>query len=216
MPHITRVACQLILVLILGYSAAGSAQTREEWRTTEQNDASGLELKQNYTGVTPGSGNTLPKVTALKGKSGNWVTWPGFSMLDNGGSRIFLQTTAALTYQVVKKKRGVTLKFAEVKVFLSNNRNPLITTHFNTPLRRAYLKRRHKSVELVMELKVAVEPAISQTVDKDGYHYMFIDFPAGRYPVAELRSATTTLSTNDLPSPSGQSTVDAQTTPASP
>jgi hypothetical protein len=163
------------------------AQTREEWRAASEGkqETQPLVLDQSYHGVTPGTGNTLPRVAELKGKSGNWVTWPGFTMLENGASRIFVQTTSAIEYEIVKKKNTLVLKLKDSQVFLTNNRNPLVTVNFNTPIERAYLKVRKKKVELVLELKVPSEPTITQTVDKDGYAYVFVDFAAGQYPIEE-------------------------------
>jgi hypothetical protein len=161
------------------------AQSTEEWRATEDgDDTSQVKLEQNYHGVTPGSGNNLPKVEELKNLSGVWVTWPGFTMREDGSSRIFLQTTVAVEYTVEKIKKGkkrVVIKLKDARVHLSNNRNPLVTTHFNTPVKRVSLKKRKKSLELRIELKVPSPHHISQTTDRDGYHYLFIDFQKGDY-----------------------------------
>lgn len=157
------------------------AQAPEEPQTTDDSAVPQLQLNELYHGVTPGSGNNLPRVEELKGKSGTWVTWPGFVMLPDGSSRVFLQTTVTMKYSLIKKKNKMTLRLKNAKVHLSNNRNPLITTHFNTPLKRGYLKKYRKSLDLVLEMKVEQTPIITQTVDSDGYHYLFIDFPSGSY-----------------------------------
>lgn len=149
---------------------------------TEERDVPSIGALAPYHGVIPGTGNNLPRVEELKGKTGIWVTWPGFLLKEDGGSRIFLQTTQELTFNVEKRHATILLTFPGASVFLSNNLNPLVTEHFNTPLNRAYLKRKKKTVELVLELRVIVDPAMSQTVDQDGYHYLFIDFPSGTYP----------------------------------
>jgi hypothetical protein len=160
------------------------AQSPKEWRATEsQDEGRSVELEQKYTGVRPGSGNNLPRVEALKGKPGMWVTWPGFLLLDDGTSRLFLQTTGPVAYTITEKSRQITLRLKNAKVHLRNNRNPLVTVHFNTPLDRAYLKKNRKSLDLVLELRQPAAPSISQTTDSDGYHYLFIDFPPGDYPV---------------------------------
>ncbi len=161
------------------------AQSTEEWRTTEDGDnTSQVKLEQSYHGVKPGSGNNLPKVEELKNLFGVWVTWPGFTMRKDGGSRIFLQTTVAVDYTVEKMKKGkkrLVIKLKNARVHLSNNRNPLITTHFNTPVKRASVKKRKKSLDLIIELKVSSPHQISQTTDQDGYHYLFVDFQEGDY-----------------------------------
>ena len=91
----------LAVALLLGPMAnATRAQTVEDWRATEDAEQKEVpKLEQRYHGVVPGSGNPLPQVEELKGKEGTWVTWPGFTMRRDGGSRIFLQTTIALGYQ---------------------------------------------------------------------------------------------------------------------
>ena len=182
-----RRICRIIAAtFFLAVIAGGAfAQSTEEWRATEDGEnASKVKLEQNYHGVKPGSGNNLPKVEELKNLSGVWVTWPGFTMREDGGSRIFLQTTVAVDYVVEKKKKNkkrIVIKLKDARVHLSNNRNPLITTHFNTPIKRAALKKRKKSLDLIIELKTPAQHKISQTTDPDGYHYLFIDFPEGDY-----------------------------------
>ncbi|MDJ0763477.1 MAG: hypothetical protein QNJ97_10855 [Myxococcota bacterium] len=167
------------MVLIAAPAFAVRAQTREDWRATEDKQGpSPKVLNQSYSGVVPGGGNTLPRVEALKGRDGTWITWPGFLKRPGGGSRIFLQTTGAINYKVKQKDRLITLHLKDARVYLSNNRNPLVMTHFKTQVSRAFLKKRGTRVELIIELKEKALPEISQTTDADGYHYLFVDFPS--------------------------------------
>ncbi len=167
------------------------AQSQKEWRETESKQATiPKNTTPHYEGVTPGSGNNLPKVEELKTKPGTWVTWPGFRMLSNGASQIFLQTTGSVKYDLVEQKMKLILKMKDASVHLSNNRNPLVTTHFNTPVRRTYLKRKKRAgVELIVEFKQPCTYQISQRFDADEYHYLFIDFAAGAYPVEDSTSS---------------------------
>jgi hypothetical protein len=172
--------------LTLGFAVASAAvaQSVEDWRKTEEPApaAAPLVLVQSYQGVVPGAGNTLPRVQELKGKPGIWVTWPGFTMRPDGGSRIFLQTTNALSYERRDKNKKIVLRFYDTSIFLSNNRNPLVTSHFNSPVNRAYLKKSRKYIELVLEMRAAEAPAITQAQDADGYTYFFVDFASGSFP----------------------------------
>lgn len=168
-------------ILIVSVENLAWGQTRDDWRATENIDeAKKPQIEEPYHGVTPGSGNNLPKVAELKNKPGTWVTWPGFLMLPDGSSRVFLQTTGPMTPKMEKTKKIAVVKLGKANIHLSNNKNPLVTTHFNTPLDKAYLKkrkvRRKTHVELILELKSDVTPQISQTTDEDGYHYVFFDF----------------------------------------
>ncbi|MBN2530937.1 MAG: hypothetical protein JXR76_31410 [Deltaproteobacteria bacterium] len=164
----------------MGFAAA---QSQDEWRQATENTAPRLQLNQSYAGTKPGEGNKLPQVTELKEKKGLWITWPGFMMTDDGGSRVFLQTTGPLKYKTKTQKKKIVLTFKKTRIHLSNNRNPLVTSHFNTPVSRINLKRRGKNSELILNLKTESTPNISQMTDADGYNYLFVDFPQGQYPI---------------------------------
>lgn len=154
--------------LILGAPSDGAAQEKPPQS----------ENVENYEGVIPGSGNNLPRIVELRGKKGTWVTWPGFMMLPGGGSRVFLQTTDALKYKVTESPEKIVVRIDRAKIFLSNNKNPLVTTYFDTPLRRTDLRAQGRNVELTLFLKVPAVPVIRQVSDEDGYNYLFIDFTA--------------------------------------
>lgn len=181
--------CAVAALCSIAIVGGATAQTREDWRETEEKKSTpSLELVQGYHGVTPGSGNNLPKIDELKGKEGNWITWPGFTMLPNGGSRIFLQSTMAIKYNTLPdKKKAVILQLENMNVHLSNNCNPLVTRNFNTPLEKVFLKKQKKTntFDLVLLLRVDQKPTVTQATGQDGYYYLFIDFPAGDYPTIE-------------------------------
>lgn len=170
-----------------------SAQS-DEWRDASEAKKPELKLVQDYKGTVPGTGNNLPKVEELKGKKGTWVTWPGFVMTGDGGSRIFLQTTKSLEYKQTAKGKKIILTFKNTKVHLWNNSNPLITSHFNTPVKKVYLKRKRKQVDMIIELKSEAEPTIVQTEVGDGYHYLFVNFAKGQYDTGSTGSARPSFS----------------------
>jgi len=180
--------CKVSVITVCALAAAVAvsaalAQTKEEWREAKEGDGAApvLVLEQSYHGTVPGAGNGLPRVEEIKGKPGNWITWPGFLMRPDGGSRLFIQTTKELAFEKVAKKNRVQLQFRDTRVHLDNNHNPLVTVNFNTPLKSAFLKRRLKRVDLVMEFKETAEIVVTQHVDPDGYCYLFVDFPPGQY-----------------------------------
>ena len=188
--------CMLTAVALLSTPiSSAKSQSRADWRATEKKSQTQAPQKHTaqYDGVTPGSGNNLPRVEELKNKPGSWVTWPGFRARYDGASQIFLQTTGPIQYTVSETKKKIIFKLENTKVHLSNNRNPLVTTHFNTPLKRAYLKKRKKHLELILELKQECTFQLSQNTDADGYFYLFIDFPPGKYPIIESESPRPTF-----------------------
>lgn len=177
----------LAFIALLGgtYSAIASAQTKEQWRATEKGTSSQSNSPQDsnqYSGVIPGQGNNLPRVAELNQKSGVWVTWPGFSMLPDGTSQLFLQTTSSLTYTTKKSGNIFIINLGKVSVYLGNNRNPLVTTHFKTPLKRAYFKTKKKKLSLILEMKNDVQPELLQQSQQDGYNYLLVKFPAWTNP----------------------------------
>jgi hypothetical protein len=160
------------------------SQSREQWREAQdstQEAPSPSPSQTDYQGTTPGGGNSLPRVDELKGIQEAYITWPGFMMLPEGGSRIFVQTTKPLKYTQKQDSKEITLSFADTKIFLSNNKNPLIMTYFNTPVQKVYVKQAGKRAELVIELKTSAHAGVVQTFVDDGYNYVFVDFPAGQY-----------------------------------
>ena len=172
-------------VFLAGVFVAFPASSHvEQWRSAAEKapDAAPLQLSQHYTGTKPGTGNHLPRVAELKTKTGSWITWPGFQMKPDGGSRIFIQTTQPLQYTLRSTAKRITLKISGAKIHLSNNRNPLVTTWFNTPVQKSRLRNAGKNkVDLILDLKGQATPAVSQLSDEDGFHYLFIDFPPGEW-----------------------------------
>ena len=102
--HARRIWYGFITALFfIAIEGAAFAQSSGEPNGTEDSNASsGGTSAPAYNGVVPGSGNPLPKVEELKTLDGVWVTWPGFVMKEDGGSRIFLQTTVSVDYAVEK------------------------------------------------------------------------------------------------------------------
>ena len=137
-----------------------------------------------YRGVVPGQSHIPPRARRLAKTRRNYVVWPGFEMLDGGGSRVFIQSTRPVTYTREDAPGRIVIVLRNTRIHLRNNRNPLVTEHFNTPVAEAYLTRRGRDTLLVLEMKTEVTPTVRQ-VSENGYHFLFIEFPAGRYPIPD-------------------------------
>ncbi len=132
----------------------------------------------NYRGVVPGAGHAPPRAAAMKG-SAVLLTWPGFQPKADGSSRFFLQTSQPVETEQKASKNRFELLLRRTRVHLGNTLRPLVTRHFETPVVRAKVKRRgRKGTAIVFDLREEVTPTISHAVEKDGYHYVYIDFPA--------------------------------------
>jgi pyruvate/2-oxoglutarate dehydrogenase complex dihydrolipoamide acyltransferase (E2) component len=103
------------------------------------------------------------------------VAWPGFQTTPHG-SRIFLAVTATPTVVPERAPGRLIYRLRNAAVPVSNNRRPLITSAFETPVERAYLRPRGRDVDLVIELRAPAEPTLSQQTGSDGLQYLFLDF----------------------------------------
>lgn len=143
-----------------------------------------------YLGVKPG-GPERPAVPTGPGLTPAVVTWPGFAMRSDGGSRFFLQLTAPVdvAHQTLPNKIVVDLQGARVAG--TNNRYPLETRFFNTPVTRAVLKRTKTTTTLELFLRKPAQPRISSRAAPSGYHFLYVDFPPGDYIEEDVPAAPT-------------------------
>lgn len=143
-----------------------------------------------YLGVKPG-GPERPAVPTGPGLTPAVVTWPGFAMRADGGSRFFLQLTAPVdvAHQTLPNKIIIDLQGARVAG--TNNRYPLETRYFNTPVTRAVLKRTKTATTLELFLRKPAQPRISSRAAPSGYHFLYVDFAAGDYIEEEVPAAPT-------------------------
>jgi hypothetical protein len=167
----------LSLVLGLAFAAVALAQ-----------ETTGPHPVGQYAGVTPGSGNLPPRAP---GGDARLLTWPGFQARPDGASRFFVQTTQPVTHRVENESGRVVIILENLGIHLRNNRRPLETQYFNTPVTRAKVERRGRDVALVLEMRAAVTPSVSVQPAEGAYHYLFIEFPAGDYLPAEMQTETT-------------------------
>src|SRR5690606_26602855 len=86
------------------------------------------------------------------------ATFPGFRMLQDGSSEVSVWLSKKVGVEVRKSERSVTLVLSDTYVRWTTNTYPLITTHFNTPLSSARLKRGKKGETLlVLDLREAAD-----------------------------------------------------------
>jgi hypothetical protein len=113
------------------------------------------------------------------------VTWPGFQMREDGGSRFFVQTSAAVTTSVRTSDGRVEIVFPNTAIHLSNTRRFLETAFFETPVVRAHLERRRNDMVLVMQMRANVVPQITSATES-GFFFTYIDFAPGQYRPADM------------------------------
>jgi len=113
--------------------------------------------------------------------SGPVATLPGFELLPEGGSRLFVQMTANVQVAEKPVAGGITYVLKGAHILKRNNENALVTVHFNTPVTRARLLPVGGDLHFVVELRQNVKPTWKLVPAKDGATVLQIDFPGGDY-----------------------------------
>jgi hypothetical protein len=112
------------------------------------------------------------------------VTFPGFRLLPEGRSRIYVELTRPVTFAERRNEKSLVYTLHGTRVLVRNNKNALITTHFATPVARARLISVGPDVELVIDLRKAVGATPKIVPGDNGTARLEIDFPTGDYPLA--------------------------------
>ena len=125
------------------------------------------------------------------------ATLPGFEMLADGGSRLFVQLSKTVdvaelrgtsTPKATKGKKAPTASHPTVtyvlkgaQVLRRNNERALETVHFNTPVVRARLVPAGHDLNFIVDLRSNATPAWKLVPAKDNTVILQIDFPKGDF-----------------------------------
>jgi hypothetical protein len=112
------------------------------------------------------------------------ATFPGFRLLPSGGSRIYVELTKNVNVDQKKANGALVYTLHGAQVLSKNNKNALITTHFATPVARARLIPAGLDLDLVIDLRKAVDATHQIVAADNGTVRLEIDFPPGDYPLA--------------------------------
>lgn len=135
---------------------------------------------------------TKPARRASKGSkrsehTGPVATMPGFTMRPDGTSVIFVDLTAAPQVEEHAGKGFVTYVLKDTQVDRANNKNPLETAFYDTPVLRARLRGipKEDDAELQIELRADVKPTFKVSTEK-GVSRLEVNFPAGKFARADF------------------------------
>jgi hypothetical protein len=143
--------------------------------------AAQAQTAPGYEGVTPGSGNVPENIAAQPGGQAV-VTWPGFQMMPDGGSRVFVQTSAAVKADLKRDGAAWVLTFRGAKLPPGNARLPLDTHFFNTPVVNVRVKAVGKGVAVIIRTRgKKIEPKVRTEQAENGYFFTYVEFPPGQY-----------------------------------
>jgi hypothetical protein len=137
---------------------------------------------QNYEGVVPGS-DTIPDAIAAAPGGAALVTWPGFQMLPDGGSRVFVQTSVEVTPELKRDGQGDNWQvlLAHVALPPGNARRPLDTHFFNTPVTSIRTLARGQGVVVLLAMRAKLKPIVRTERAQSGYFFTYLEFPAGSF-----------------------------------
>ena len=165
-----------------------------------------------YMGVVPGSA-TPPPAAVPAGKGPATITWPGFQMRADGSSRVFVQSSAQLEPEVKASEGKLLVHLPGARVVADNNRLPLETRFFNTPVTRVSLSLDRSGATLVLDLRASVTPQISSERGSTGYWFTYIDLPKGNFVAAAAAPAAGPAMApalgDEKPKPASEPKVDA-------
>lgn len=115
---------------------------------------------------------------------------PGFEMLADGSSQLFVELTKPVAYDTKASRGGIVYVLKGARVEKRNNYNPLVTVHFNTPVTSARLVPHGKDLWFVIDLRTSVQPTVTMDAAKDGGAVLRIGFPSGSYlPMQKMAPA---------------------------
>jgi hypothetical protein len=109
------------------------------------------------------------------------ATLPGFEMLADGGSRLFVELTQSIAVEEKRASRTVTYVLKGAHVDRRNNENALVTVHFNTPVTRARLLPSGRDLVFIVDLRADATPSWKLVNAKDNSAILQIDFPKGSF-----------------------------------
>lgn len=132
--------------------------------------------------VRVGTGKHLPRARVdRRTQTGAFVVEPGFELLEGGGSRFFVELGQAVPVEQRKAKGAMTFVLKGARNAFRNNENPLVTEHFNTPVRRAKLVPSGKDLLFVFDLREDVAATQRIVTTNEGHAMVQIDFAAGSF-----------------------------------
>lgn len=146
-----------------------------------------------YDGVTPGSGHNPPRLSIVqraieRGRHPRLMTWPGFQYVEGRGSRFFIQTSMPVTTRTFTEEGHFVVVLQDTGIHLWNNRRPLVTAWFNTPVSHAWVERFERNhAAFVLAMRGDAVPTVRTEPGQNGFHFVFVEFPDGNYLPEEYR-----------------------------
>jgi hypothetical protein len=123
------------------------------------------------------------------------ATYPGFKLLDDGTSRVFVEVNRSVAITETKTPTSVVYRIKGTVTPIRTNRLPLPTDFFRTPVSRIELKPDGDDMDLVIDLREATSVE-HRVIDVEGGVLLQVDF--GR---SNVKAAPAAASITNAPAP---------------
>ena len=114
---------------------------------------------------------------------------PEFIVAEDGTSHITIQLSRKVEFKAQSSQRRCIVELPNVQVAVGNDMNPLITTHFATPLEDARLIAEKKGARLVIDLRENVTPQVSMKDVSGGASVLEVILPKSLHQTAVVTDA---------------------------
>ncbi len=108
------------------------------------------------------------------------VTYPGFQLLASGASQLWVAVSRAVEVRQERKGSQLIFILGGAQVGTANNTNPLITTHFDTPMASARLLPAKEGARLTIWLREDIEPTHRILPGPRGTMLLAVTFPKAK------------------------------------
>ena len=182
--------------------APGTEATGYGWSTPKKKGGAHATGKRRGARATTAAASTATPAA----NEGEGAVVPGFELLGDGSTRVFVQMPKAVQYSAKVEPNKIVYVLKDLRVDKRNDYNPLVTVHFNTPVSSARLVPHGKDLWLVIALRsnaAKAQPAATMQAGKDGTSILQVDFPKGEYLPAGAPAAGS--DEEDRPAPSAPS-----------
>ncbi len=138
---------------------------------------------------------------------------PGFEVLADGSSRVFVQLPKPVTYAAKAANGSIVYVLKGVRVDRRNDLNALVTVHFNTPVTSARLVPHGGDLWFVVNLRANIQPSVTMDATKDGGAMLRVEFPKGDY-IAGASAAPAAPAASATPAPADSTPAPATSAPS--
>ena len=142
------------------------------------------------------------------------ATFPAFRLRPDGTSVITVTLSRRSKVEMNARGRIVSLRLPGVYVDVRNNTNPLVTSHFATPVQSTRLRAEKDGASLIIELREPLTPTHRELVGPRGTMVLEVTVPAGSAPASRPAGSSSTMKLNSGSPPSTVPTKKAPRKPA--